>query len=108
MAANSVEAHATPTPAQAAHKSPNYILIFVWLIVITAAEIGVGYIPHEIIPVVIAYPVLLIMAVAKVVLVALYYMHLRYDNKWFLVHMLSALPLSVLFILAVVLGFLRK
>jgi cytochrome c oxidase subunit IV len=90
------------------HKSPNYILIFVWLIVITAAEVGVGYIPPEILPVIVTYPVLLIMSAAKILLVVLYFMHLRYDNKWFSIHMLAALPLSVVFILAMVLGFARK
>ena len=37
---------------------------------------------------------------------ALYFMHLRYDNKWYSTLMMSALPLAVLFILALVLGLL--
>lgn len=91
-----------------AHKSPNYVMIFVWLIVITAAEVGVGYIPHTVVPAGITYPILLIMALAKVVLVALYFMHLRYDNRWFLMIMLAAIPFVVLFILALILGFQRN
>lgn len=90
------------------HKSPNYILIFVWLIVITAAEVGVGYIPHTVLAAEITYPILLIMSLAKVALVALYFMHLRYDSRWFLTVMLAAIPLVILFILALVLGFQRN
>lgn len=90
------------------HKTPNYVMIFVWLIIITAAEVGVGYIPHEIVPNLVTYPVLMIMATAKILLVVLYFMHLRYDSKWFTVFMLVAMPLSILFILALVLGFIRN
>lgn len=90
------------------HKTPNYILIFVWLIIITAAEVGVGYIPAAIIPNLVTFPVLMIMALAKILLVVLYFMHLRYDSKWFTMFMLVAMPLSILFILALVLGFIRN
>jgi caa(3)-type oxidase subunit IV len=94
--------------AHSAHKTPNYVMIFVWLIIITAAEVGVGYIPHTVLPIIVTYPVLMIMALAKILLVVLYFMHLRYDSKWFTVFMLVAIPLSVLFILALVLGFIRN
>ncbi len=103
-----VDPASVPAAAMPHHKTPNYVMIFIWLIVITAAEVGVGYIPAEIVPNIVTYPVLLIMALAKVLLVVMYYMHLRYDNKWFTVHILAAIPLSVVFILAMVLGFARK
>jgi caa(3)-type oxidase subunit IV len=88
-------------------KTRDYVIIFVWLIVITAAEVGVGSVPHDIVPPIIAYPVLLAMAVVKALLVALYYMHLRYDSRWFLLFVVISLPLAVLFILSMVLGFAR-
>ncbi len=94
--------------AHPTHKSPNYVLIFVWLIVITAVEVAVGYIPPDIIPTVITYPALLTLAIVKVLLVALYYMHLRYDSAWFTMAVLAAIPLAVLFVLALMLGFVRK
>ena len=97
--------HITPHPE---HKSPNYILIFVCLIVITAAEVGVGYVPNTVLPTIVQYPLLLGMAGIKVLLVALYYMHLRYDSRWFLLAMIASMPLSVMFILAMVLGYVRK
>lgn len=90
------------------HKSPNYILIFVWLIVITAAEVGVGYIPPAVVPNPVTFPVLMMMALVKILLVVVYFMRLRYDSKWFTVFMLIAMPLSILFILALVLGFIRN
>lgn len=96
------------TTSHTEHKSPNYVLIFVWLIVITAVEIGVGYIPSAMVPTNITYPLLLGMAGIKILLVALYFMHLRYDSRWFLLMIVVSLPLSVLFILAMVLGYVRK
>ena len=98
----------SPTTSHTEHKSPNYVLIFVWLIVITAVEIAVGYIPSAVVPTIVTYPLLLGMAGIKILLVALYFMHLRYDSRWFLVMIIVALPLSVMFILALTLGFARK
>ncbi len=88
-------------------RTRDYIIIFVWLIVITAAEVGLGSIPHELLPPIITYPVLFLMAVVKAGLVALYFMHLRHDSRWFLLFVGVSLPLGVLFILAMVLGFAR-
>ena len=105
MSEETAVAHSTE---HSAHKTPNYVMIFVWLIVITAAEVGVGYIPREVIPNLVTFPVLMIMALAKIFLVVMYFMHLRYDSKWFTVFMLVAMPLSILFILALVLGFIRN
>lgn len=102
------EGAAAQPAAHSVHKTPNYVLIFVWLAVITAAEVGVGYIPHTVVPVIVTYPVLMVMAAAKILLVALYFMHLRYGSRWFVLFMLVAMPLSVLFILALVLGFIRN
>ena len=108
MAEEHATAHSMEMTAPAAHQTPNYVLIFVWLIVITAAEVGVGYIPPTILPNVITFPVLLVMAGTKALLVVLYYMHLRYDSRWFTAIVLVSMPLAVLFILAMVLGFVRK
>lgn len=99
--------------SQSSHSSPSsahptvrlYLIVFAFLAVLTAAEVGVGYIPDSIVPKVLTYPLLLLLTGAKALLVALFYMHLRYDNRWFLGMMLISLPLAVLFILVVVLGF---
>jgi uncharacterized protein (DUF486 family) len=81
------------------------LIVFVWLFVITALEVGVGYTPDSVVPKIITYPVLLLLTASKALLVALFYMHLRYDNRWFLGVVLISMPLAVLFILVVVLGF---
>ena len=60
------------------HKRPNYLLVFLALAVLTAIEVAVTYIPG--IP---RMPVLLTMSLAKVLLVVLYFMHLRSDSRWF-------------------------
>jgi len=50
---------------------------FVALAVITALEVGVTYLPLP------RAPVLVPMALAKAALVALFYMHLKYDRRIF-------------------------
>ena len=108
MADSIPEAQTAHPPTHVAHPTPNYVLVFVWLIVITAAEVGIGYIPREVLPPAITFPILLAMAAAKALLVALYFMHLRYDSKWFVAVVLVSMPLAVMFILAMVFGFVRQ
>lgn len=108
MTEEHVVTHSNEQAAHSAHKTPNYVMIFIWLIIITAAEVGVGYIPPTVMPNLVTYPVLMFMALVKILLVMLYFMHLRYDSKWFTMFMLVAMPLSILFILALVLGFIRN
>ena len=104
-----IQSHSQPHPT-----IKLYLIVFVWLFVITAVEVGLGYLSTGIefspeltlsLPKELAYPGLLTLSAAKALLVALYYMHLRYDNRWFLGIMLISMPLAVLFILVVVLGF---
>jgi len=58
-------------------KHPNYVGVFVALTVLTAAEVGVTYLP---IP---RVPVLIPLALLKAGLVALFYMHLKFDRRVF-------------------------
>ncbi|MBI4611233.1 MAG: cytochrome C oxidase subunit IV family protein [Candidatus Rokubacteria bacterium] len=60
-----------------AHKSPNYMAIWGWLFVLTVLEIGVIYLP--VVKVVIAI-LLVSLAVSKASLVAMYFMHLRFER----------------------------
>jgi cytochrome c oxidase subunit 4 len=57
-----------------------YLLVAVVLIVLTAMEIGVFYAPFLQVWLV---PLLIILAVLKFILVAGFYMHLKYDNSVF-------------------------
>jgi caa(3)-type oxidase subunit IV len=66
-----------PTDTEHRHH-PRYLLVFLALALLTALEIGVTYV--EGLP---QAPFLLAMAFLKIALVLLYFMHLRYDSKWF-------------------------
>lgn len=60
-----------------AHKSPNYMAIWGWLFVLTVIEIAVIFLP--VVKVVIAI-LLVSLAVSKAALVAMYFMHLRFER----------------------------
>lgn len=60
-------------------KHPNYVGVFIVLGVLTAVEVATSvYVPEPT-----RIPLLLLMAVAKGALVALYYMHLKFDSRIF-------------------------
>lgn len=70
------------------HKQPNYLGVFVALIILTAIEVGVTYFP---IP---RLLVLVPLAIAKAALVVLFYMHLKFDRRVF----------SFVFVIGVLMG----
>lgn len=59
---------------------PKYLLVFASLAVLTALEVAVTYIPalYDVM-----VPILLSMSFLKAMLVILYFMHLRFDSRWF-------------------------
>jgi cytochrome c oxidase subunit 4 len=57
-----------------------YLIIAAFLVILTAMEITVFYV-HALRPVLV--PVLIVLAAAKFALVAMFYMHLKYDD-WLL------------------------
>ncbi|MCG8607785.1 cytochrome C oxidase subunit IV family protein [bacterium] len=59
------------------HQEPNYMAVFVALTILTALEIGVVFVPIGKIVIAVA---LILLALAKAALVALYFMHLRYEK----------------------------
>ena len=73
-----------------------YLIIAAFLIVLTVMEITVFYV-HPLRPVLV--PVLLVLAAAKFALVAMFYMHLKYDG-W----LLSAVFMFPLLIAMIVIG----
>jgi cytochrome c oxidase subunit 4 len=66
----------TETPAT--RRRPNYMLIFVFLGVLTAVEVGVTFTG---LPKSVQVPLLIVLAIAKATLVGMYYMHLRYEGR---------------------------
>ena len=61
----------------AVHKQPNYMGVFWWLLALTIIELGVIYLPMSKMAIAI---MLIVLAVTKAVLVALYFMHLKFER----------------------------
>ena len=88
---------------QEAHADPPYILIFIVLLVLTLAEVGMSL--YMDLPKFWLAVGLILMAVWKAVLVAMYYMHLRYEPARLWILAISPLPLAVILVLAVITEF---
>ncbi len=84
------------------HAHPRYVLIWVILLVLTLAEVGYAFLD---LPKVVLAVGLVLMAVWKAGLVAMYYMHLRYEPRRLWVLAVSPLPLAVILVLAVMTEF---
>lgn len=79
-----------------AHTEPNYIGVFWWLLALTILEIAVIYVPMARLIVVI---LLIGLAVSKAALVAMYFMHLKFERVTLGVIALTPLILCVFLIL---------
>lgn len=60
-----------------AHAEPNYLAVFGWLFVLTVIEVGVIFLP---IPWLMIAGSLVILALVKASLVAIYFMHLKFEK----------------------------
>ncbi|MFN2399948.1 MAG: cytochrome C oxidase subunit IV family protein [Gemmatimonadaceae bacterium] len=90
----------TDETAEAKHKShPNYIGVFIALAVLTAIELGVAFLPW---PKTVLILLLIFLAVWKAVMVALYYMHLRFEPNRLRILAIAPLPLAVILVTAVI------
>ncbi len=61
------------------HPTPNYMAVFWWLLALTVIEIGWALLPHG--SKLALASGLVVAAVIKAVLVALYFMHLKFERK---------------------------
>jgi cytochrome c oxidase subunit 4 len=61
------------------HQIPNYIAIFWWLLGITIVEVAWALLPHH--SKLMLAGGLVITAIIKAVLVAMYFMHLKFERK---------------------------
>lgn len=79
---------------------PNYLLVFASLAVLTAIEVAVTYVP-VLEPVL--TPILLVLSFFKAMLVVLYFMHLRFDSRWysfiFFVPFVLVIPMLIVLLL---------
>lgn len=85
-----------------ARPHPNYMGIFGILFVLTLVEVGVAFLGLSRTFTILA---LLLLAVWKALLVALYYMHLRYEPGRLRLLALSPLPLAIILVVAVLTEF---
>src|SRR5437762_2786555 len=80
-----------------AHEEPNYMGVFWWLLVLTILEICVIYAPMAHLAIVL---LLIVMALTKASLVAMFYMHLALEKRTLGIIALTPLVLCVFLIFA--------
>lgn len=78
------------------HDEPNYMGIFWWLLALTLLELGVIYMPIHRVAIIV---LLVVLAVTKAALVALYFMHLKFERTTLGLIALSPFVLCVFLIL---------
>ena len=81
------------------HEEPRYFLIWGVLLILTLAEVGYAFLPLSKFWLATG---LILMALWKAALVALYFMHLRYEPRRLWILAVSPLPLVAILILAVI------
>jgi cytochrome c oxidase subunit 4 len=81
-------------------KAPNYYLVWLYLLILTIAEVGVAFVSNF--PKTWLILLLLFLAVWKAALVAMYYMHLKFEPPRLVVMVLAPIPLAILITLTVV------
>ena len=88
------------TPAVTSHKRPNYMLIWLYLFVMTIAEVALAF----------ELPLsrnmklllLLVLAVWKALLVALFFMHLKFERWRLRIIFMIPLPLAAILVTAAI------
>lgn len=81
---------------------PRYVLIWFVLLVLTLGEVGYAFL--DLPKFWLAFG-LIVMAMYKALLVAMYYMHLKYEPRRLWLLAVSPLPLAVILVLAVITEF---
>lgn len=86
----------------AASNHPNYMAVFAGLAALTLIEVGVAFLGFS---KTVTILILVGLALWKALLVALYYMHLRFEPRRLKVMVLAPFPLAVILVLAVLTEF---
>ncbi len=85
---------------QVAHrKHPNYIGVFIGLAVLTGVELTVAFLPWSKRTIIV---LLIFLAVWKALMVALYFMHLKFESNRLRILAIAPLPLAVIMVMAVI------
>lgn len=94
-----------PPPAPGRHAHPNYVGIFVGLALLTGLELTVAFLPW---PKRTLILMLIGLAVWKALLVALYFMHLRFERSRLRVLAAAPLPFTVILVVTVLMEHFGK
>jgi len=78
------------THTDQARSRPRYDLVFIFLIVFTALEVATSYLQSNL-----KVPALILLSVIKASLVVLYFMHLKFDSRLYVVLFVLGLALIV-------------
>ena len=84
---------------ETAHKHPNYVLIWAYLALLTAVEVLVAFVSHF--PKLYVMLALIFLAVWKALLVAMYFMHLKFEPRKLVILASVPLPLAVILVIVV-------
>ncbi|MSP12786.1 MAG: hypothetical protein EXR62_07495 [Chloroflexi bacterium] len=75
------------------HSHPNYMMIGLMLVILTACEVGVVFLP------IVQWPFLLLFGAAKALLIMAFFMHLKFDARIYVILFALPFPLAVLMML---------
>lgn len=95
----------SPAPAPARHAHPNYVGIFVGLALLTGLELTVAFLPW---PKRTLILLLVGLALWKALLVALYFMHLRFERPRLRILAIAPLPFTVILVVTVLMEHFGK
>ena len=85
------------------HEAPKYMLIFLYLFILTVLEVAVALM--EVLPKSVIVVSLLVMAVWKAVLVAMYYMHLKFEPSRLRLVAIAPLPAVAVMIIVIMMEY---
>ena len=91
---------ATSSPSTTEHKRPNYVMIWLYLFVLTVAEVALAFelpLSRNL-----KLLLLLFLAVWKALLVALFFMHLKFERWRLRAIFMVPIPLAIILVLAVI------
>jgi len=94
--------------AHAPTSSKLYIRIAIILAVITFTEVAVSFIPNGGILGIIEVVILLVLSLTKGALVVMYFMHLKFDSRWFTTLFVSGTAVATLMMLVLLALFRYK
>ena len=84
------------------HQHPNYMAIFYWLAILTVGEIAVVFLPHYTgISKLTVGVFLCAFAIVKAAMVAMYFMHLKFEPRKLVYAILVPFPLALILVMFV-------